>query len=1048
MTAGSTWSRGCRLPLLVAGTLLGFLIADVSVPGAADVGRAAAASGTQADDAAPIELGRPIEQSITGAAAYTYRLPLAAGEYASLTVVQAGVDVVVRTLDAAGQVAAEFDLETRPIGEEHVGVIGNASESVRIRVVARYPKIAAGRFTIRVDAIRSATDRDRDEFDARLAYTQSIDLENAGKIADAKAQADRALELAQRALGSNDRFVCFLLTRDAELTRGLADTGAAEALFQRAVAANDAVLGGDDPQTAFARSRLGSLYTALGQYARAEALIDDAIAVTERTLGPDHPRIASMLMSKVAPHYFLEDYAYAAAGLQRALAIAEKTLGDDDFTVMAAINNLGDVYVRLQDYDRGQLYTERALAAVERRYGADHLRVANPLLNLGIIARQKGDYPRALELMWRAYAAREKALGSRHADTAATLITIGNVFHAEGQYDQAVDIYNRALEVFESGSPYYDYSLLARDNAARSYAAKGDVAHALEYLSQADRQRETAMQLNLAIGSEREKLLYAEAIAEKTDRVISLHVNQAADNPAAAAEAALVLLQRKGRVLDAMSGSLTALRQRMTTADRAVLDDFKASTEQLATLALSGPGRTPLDEYHQRLAALEARRDQLEGEVAGRSAEFKAQSRPVTLDAVQRTIPAEAALIELAVYHPFNPALPSGDPRIYGPGHYVAYVLRGEGGVRWKDLGPASVIDKAIAGAREALRNPQRTDAATLLRTLDGLVMQPLRPILGDATRLLVSPDGELNLIPFEALLDDRQHYLVERYSISYLTSGRDLLRLQVPRASTGGLLVVADPAFGEPRPERAAPPARSHRTDRGTTGRELSTVYFAPLFGTADEARAIKAIFPAATVLTGSRATKDAIVHAAAPEILHIATHGFFLQDVSQAPAAGASGAVAGDTRAITATAHVSNPLLRAGLAFSGANLTAGAAQEGILTALEASTLNLWGTRLVTLSACDTGVGDVKNQEGVYGLRRAFVLAGAETLVMSLWPVSDFVTREMMTAYYAGLKRGLGRGDALRHAQLAMLARPNRRHPSYWASFIQAGEWRTLDPR
>lgn len=101
-----------------------------------------------------------------------------------------------------------------------------------------------------------------------------------------------------------------------------------------------------------------------------------------------------------------------------------------------------------------------------------------------------------------------------------------------------------------------------------------------------------------------------------------------------------------------------------------------------------------------------------------------------------------------------------------------------------------------------------------------------------------------------------------------------------------------------------------------------------------------------------------------------------------------------------------------------------------------------------MTLSACDTGVGDVKNQEGVYGLRRAFMLAGAETLVMSLWPVSDFVTREMMTAYYAGLKRGLGRGDALRQAQLAMLARPNRRHPSYWASFIQAGEWRTLDPR
>ena len=115
------------------------------------------------------------------------------------------------------------------------------------------------------------------------------------------------------------------------------------------------------------------------------------------------------------------------------------------------------------------------------------------------------------------------------------------------------------------------------------------------------------------------------------------------------------------------------------------------------------------------------------------------------------------------------------------------------------------------------------------------------------------------------------------------------------------------------------------------------------------------------------------------------------------------------------------------------------------VLTALEASNLNLWGTQLVTLSACDTGIGQVRNGEGVYGLRRSFFLAGAETLVMSLWPISDYVTREMMTGYYTGLANGLGRGDALRRAQLAMLARQNRRHPFYWASFIQAGDWRPI---
>src|SRR5207247_432721 len=143
------------------------------------------------------------------------------------------------------------------------------------------------------------------------------------------------------------------------------------------------------------------------------------------------------------------------------------------------------------------------------------------------------------------------------------------------------------------------------------------------------------------------------------------------------------------------------------------------------------------------------------------------------------------------------------------------------------------------------------------------------------------------------------------------------------------------------------------------------------------------------------------------------------------------------GRTANNTASAvNIENPLLRSGLALAGANRHKAQGDDGILTALEASGLNLWGTKLVTLSACDTGIGEVRNGEGVFGLRRAFVLAGAETLVMSLWPVSDYVTRELMTSYYKGLKQGLGRGEALRQVQLSMLKRKDRQHPFYWASF------------
>jgi CHAT domain-containing protein len=137
---------------------------------------------------------------------------------------------------------------------------------------------------------------------------------------------------------------------------------------------------------------------------------------------------------------------------------------------------------------------------------------------------------------------------------------------------------------------------------------------------------------------------------------------------------------------------------------------------------------------------------------------------------------------------------------------------------------------------------------------------------------------------------------------------------------------------------------------------------------------------------------------------------------------------------------------LLRSGLALTGANLRRSGEDDGILTAMEASGLNLWGTKLVVLSACDTGVGEIKNGEGVYGLRRALVLAGSETQVMSLWPVSDEGTRDLMIEYYKALKAGQGRSEALRQVQLKMLSSKNHNHPYYWASFIQSGEWANLD--
>jgi CHAT domain-containing protein len=220
-------------------------------------------------------------------------------------------------------------------------------------------------------------------------------------------------------------------------------------------------------------------------------------------------------------------------------------------------------------------------------------------------------------------------------------------------------------------------------------------------------------------------------------------------------------------------------------------------------------------------------------------------------------------------------------------------------------------------------------------------------------------------------------------------------------------------------------------------------------LEGTASEALALKTILPQATVFTRGQATEAALKQLHSPGILHVATHGFFLRD-QDIKMVGARDLSMGTVQSVgSSNQPIENPLLRSGLALAGVNLRLGRADQGddgVLTALEATGLDLWGTKLVVLSACDTGVGEVKNGEGVFGLRRALSLAGSETQVMSLWPVSDLGARDLMVEYYKALERGEGRGDGLRRVQLEMLKGKGRRHPFYWASFIQSGEWANLE--
>ena len=961
-------------------------------------------------EAIVLEVGKAIEREIKGGQTQTYQITLNAGQFASATVQQRGIDVVVRLFAPDGKLIDEVDSESRPHGQETLEVAAVTTGALRIEITPRYKFLPAGRYEIRILEVRSASERDNSLQEARRLHTQARREYLAGRYNEAISLEHQVLSIRQQILNSEHPDVASSLFALGLYYRNAGDIPEAEDSYLRALAIREKVLGPDHPDVSFVLHNLGYLYYSdLRDYVQAQSMYERSLAIKEKAFGEEHPVVAMTLNNIGLVQWKEKDYARAAASFQRALEIIEKSEGPESELAATSIHNLGIIYKENGDYSKGEAYYRQALHIWEKVLGKEHPRVAFALESLGILYRDKGDYQNAEPFLQRAIDIEVKTEGANHPDVANTLVIL-----------------------------------------ARLYEAKGDIARAVECQSRAAAIEEKNISLNLSLGSERQKLAYFSSMMKEGERRVSLHVRSAPDDPHARDLALTMLLQRKGRVLDALTDTKAVLRRRLSAQDQTLVDNLNELTARLSRLVFDGPSGEPASEHEKTVKGLEAQRDQLEEELSRRSAGLyqPSQSQPVTLDAIRKVLPENAALIEFAVYHPSDPKVAVEHDTPTAP-RYVAYVIRNRDEVKWKELGPAKDIDSAIDAFRQALSDPQRRDVQQLARSVDEKVMQPLSPLLGDAKQLLVSPDGDLNLVPFAALADEHGHYLLEHYSLTYLTSGRDLLRLQVPRESKGPPVIIADPAFGAPA-LMASSGRAGVTTGAGINSRpqvDYSQIFFGPLPGVTEEVHALKALLPQATFFTRDEATKAAMKKLSGPSILHVATHGFFLQDEPSATAVNHPATQAKDeTRLAKWVVHVDNPLLRSGLALAGANQSGNGNTDGILTALEAAELDLWGTKLVVLSACDTGIGEVRNGEGVYGLRRALVLAGAASQIMSLWAVSDRSTRDLIIGYYKALSQGAGRGEALREVQLQMLRDKAHRHPYYWAGFIQTGEWANLE--
>ncbi len=783
---------------------------------------------------------------------------------------------------------------------------------------------------------------------------------------------------------------------------------------------------------------LANVYWQTNQRPKAIVLYDRILAIGAKD--PSQPVMlrASTLWSVAAAYHYGGRPDLAAPLTKRIVDMYLQEVArleasaPDDPQLPALLGVLGMQYRQMNDLANADKVLTRAVALGVKRQGFSGYEST-----LAEVKRAQGKPKEALVLLEQAQAALTKM-----SPTSATVYhtMIADVLRELGDFKRAelmLTAYRAGLEkTFGKKHPVYGMVLL---NTAYVYMSSGKLAQAEQLLTEGLEFAERDLALVLKTGTESDHAIYFSRNTYQLDTAINFHAKHAAKSPGAAKLGLTTLLRRKGRVLDAAAASLATIRAKLSADDKKLLDELASARAKLSKLTVAGPSATGDADFAKEVAALEDQIQKLELAVGKKSVAYRVVSQKIELAAVQKMIPADARLVEIVNYQPGDPGQTFKPNPVLQPRRYAAYVLASKGDPVLVDLGVASVIDEMVGKFRKAVADPDNDRAAELGNGLYALTMAKIVPALGTSTNVLIAPDGTLNVVPFSALVDDKQQFLIKRFTFTYLTSGRDLLRLTARTKAQGGGVIFADPSFDA---TGAAPPPPAPGAPAGTRGRrsaDLASLSWQPLPGTGQEADEVMKTMKGWQVFRGDKATESTLKEVRGPQILHLATHGFFLTD--EPPTAPPAGEVrAPSPAAPSASQSFENPLLRSGLVLAGANKLSSGDEDGILTAMEASGLDLWGTKLVVLSACETGVGKVTNGEGVYGLRRALVIAGAESLVMSLWQVDDLATKDLMAGYYTRLKAGRGRSSALRDIQLEISAQPKYAHPFYWASFLPAG--------
>jgi CHAT domain-containing protein len=759
------------------------------------------------------------------------------------------------------------------------------------------------------------------------------------------------------------------------------------------------------------------LYQQQGRYNEAEKEFDEALVRCEKSFTRQSLQYAVVLNNKAMLLQAIGRYDEAIVIMQEASTLAEETLkkqkvvrAKKSFENRQFLSNLAYIYQvsgRLSDAEKTYLEIKSVYENVMLVGQTNNPEYANLLNQMGILYITMGKTDKVEEYLKKSADIYKKKYSENHPSYARVTADLGNYYRMNGRYAEAEPLLMKALSIREStlGTSHPDY-VRSEEDVAILYWKTNRMENA--YMKYREVMDKTIDFINLYFTpmSESEKTKYWDITAPRFQRFFNFAFEASATMPYVAQDffdyqmaTKAILLNSTNKVKQSILGSN----------DQQLRKDYVQWLDQKEQLArLYAYSKEELKEQKIDLGELERKANAMERSLSERSASFSSgyATQKISYKQLISLLSDTEAVVDIIRVRAFAQDFTTES-------RYVALILK-------KGMEFPTLV--AMQNGNQMETRSVRFYRNAIQSQLDDEVSYEqywgsLDPLLAGKKLIYLSPDGVYNQININTLRKPGGDVLVNRYDLVMLGNSKDLLALKAkkPAAPKKTAFLLGFPDYGTT--EVSALPGTKVEVD--------------------GVARLLKASGYQLSQYMEKQATETNVKAIKAPALVHIATHGYFLADVE-----GSSNSVFG----VNAENASGNPLLRSGLILAGAgNAISGTGKadmtsndNGILTAYEAMNLNLEGTELVVLSACETGLGDVKSGEGVYGLQRAFLVAGADALIMSLWKVDDAATQQLMTNFYTNWLKTGNKQRAFKQAQLQLMTK--YKEPYYWGAFVMMG--------